>query len=160
MGNEEFFMGRAEAPTDILDELNRELYERARSEELSDSVSKMITLHITKPWVLDFKSIVISPLKENLEEFLAVHIFDWQEVPWFFPSDEWWMSHAKVSHSPGNGLGCNLKNHVDFLTNETEDGEFLYANILKSGDAYILGRSDFEEECEYWNSFTQEKRYR
>lgn len=146
-----FFMDGADAPVDILDELNRETYEKI-VDELPAPAVQMVRLHLTKPWVPDFKSIVIAPLRQGLEDFLDAAVFDWEGYQWHFPSAEWWMAHAKTSHPP-NGRGCDVKAHTEFLTLEGADAEFAYANILKDGNAYILGQQDFEAECEFWKNF-------
>src|SRR5262245_51520001 len=148
-------MGNADAPVDILDDLNREIWEIA-TRELPSITGEMIKLHLTKPWIPDFKSIVIAPLRPDLDEFLAAHIFDWEGYSWYYPTMDWWLAHAHLSHpSPrgyrGDGAGCSVEAHVEFLT--PPDGEFAYANILKNGDAYILDGKDFEQECEFFRNF-------
>lgn len=146
-----FFMGGADAPVDVLDELNQDAHDQVQA-ELPPSEAQMVYLHQTKPWVPNFRSILIAPLKSGLDEFFAAQVFNWEGFDWYFPSIQWWVAHAKTSHPP-RGRGCDVKSHVDFLTPDGQDAEFAYANVLADGNAYILNQADFEEECEFWKNF-------
>jgi hypothetical protein len=68
---------------------------------------------------------------------------------WYFPSRQWWIAHANVSHPP-SGEGCDVDVHTKFLSREGSVYEFDYATILTDGTLHILRRSDFVVECDFW----------
>lgn len=149
MPSENPVTGNVDAPVDLLDDLNQETYEKA-FEELPEITAKAIHMHLTAPWIPDFKALVISPLQSGLETLLGPPMFEWEGAQWYYPSMEWWRAHIRVSH-PEKGAGCDLRSHVDYLTHP--DGEFVIAAILRDSSAYILGLEEFETECTFWKDF-------
>jgi len=113
------------------------------------SVKRAILLHLNKPWVKGFSIVAISPIRQGTENYLADYLFHAGKRDWFFPSEQWWLSHANRSHEPA-GNGCDVDLHVAFLTREGANAEFEYANVLKDGTVNILDEDDFLMECTFW----------
>jgi hypothetical protein len=110
----------------------------------------MLALHAGKPWVPGFLSVVIAPMKPGLEEYLGPEIYTVHGAgTLYYPSAQWWISHARRSHPPYGG-GCDLQAHIEFLSLDERDPEFAYANVLWSGEIILLGNEDFQEECRFW----------
>lgn len=131
---------------DRLDTILENTFEDIRRSRLPESVKLMVYAHLRKPWVKNFRAIAISPLKMYLDDYLGADLGTTKKRRWYYPSRLWWESHAKTSHPP-KGKGCDVDAHEKYLT---EGGEFLYANIFKNGSMKILGRNDFEDECDWW----------
>lgn len=110
---------------------------------------QLVYLHMQKPWVENFHLVAITPMKSGLEEFLDAELFSAGGNRWFYPSQQWWLSHAKTSHPP-DGSGCDVDAHTSFLSVDGGDPEFLYGNLLYDGSFHVLGREDFVAECEWW----------
>lgn len=131
------------------------LLEQRRDEVLNDaslplSVRGMIGVHLASPWIPDFWSVAIRAVKPGSEAYFDFPIgFAEDGTSWFFPSRQWWLGHALVSHAP-SGSGCDVDAHVKFLVSEGSAHEFDYATVLASGQLSILGRSDFALECALW----------
>ena len=136
---------------DLLDSLNQSVLQSIQDPGISHSIRRMVEIHVAGPWVEGLKSIIITPLKEGLEEYLERDVFEWEGRIWFYPSLHWWQAHAKTSHAPV-GMGCSAEKHVEFLTQDSEDPEFLYGHVLSDGNAYILGPEDFSLECDWWQT--------
>lgn len=121
---------------------------------IAEATRKMVLLHLRKPWAgPGFLAVAIRPLKGGLEAFLGPEVFrDEMGRPWSFPSNRWWLAHARTSHGPGDGAGCDADAHVAFLTEGGRDAEFAYANVFDGTPQTlrVLGRGDFEEECSWW----------
>jgi hypothetical protein len=124
--------------------------ERLLEGGLPDSARKMVRLHLKKPWVPNFLSVAIAPAKPGLEDYLGPVIVRRVEGrDWHFPSAKWWVSHSQRSHPP-DGSGCDPEAHARFLAADAKDPEFLYANVLQSGNIVVLNRADFLAECDWW----------
>jgi hypothetical protein len=128
-----------------------------RREELLHDVSLPLTVrgsinvHMEKPWILNFWSVTIRAPKPGSESFFDFPIgYADDGMPWFFPSRQWWITHAKASHSP-DGMGCDVDVHTKFLSSEGSVHEFDYATILHDGTMQVLGRADFTDECTWWS---------
>jgi hypothetical protein len=128
---------------------------RQRNEEFLRDLSMpltvrgMINVHMTG-WIADFWSVAIRPVKSGSESYLDFPIGLGEDgTVWFFPSRQWWVAHAQVSHSPV-GEGCDVDVHTKFLTSEGDAHEFDYATVLLDGTMKILGRADFVEEYAWW----------
>ena len=106
-------------------------------------------VHFEKPWIPNFWTIAIRAPKPGSESYLDFPIGFADGTVWFFPSREWWIAHAKVSHPP-DGTGCDLDVHTKFLSSEGDVHEFDYATILTDGTIQVLGRADFADECTWW----------
>lgn len=114
---------------------------------------KMIWLHLTKPWIPNFKAPAIRPLNSNLKEYLGpVIVDDTDGHTWYFPSMKWWDSHAKRSHPP-DGSGMDLDVHVNFLTVHGESSEFAYATVYQNAQLWVLQPRDFEKEQKWWRQY-------
>lgn len=130
-----------------------------RREELLHDASLPLTVrgsasvHFEKPWIPNFWSVAIrapKPGSENQSYFDFPIGYADDGLPWFFPSRQWWIAHAKASHPP-DGMGCDVDVHTKFLSSEEGSvHEFDYATVLLDGTMHILGRSDFAEECAWW----------
>ena len=139
---------------------------RHRNEEfLHDSsipltVRGMVNVHMTKPWIPNFWTVAIRSPKPGGESTPPPtrdqSFFDFpigyadDGTPWFFPSRDWWIAHAKASH-PIDGMGCDVDVHTKFLSSEGSVHEFDYATVLTDGTMQILGRADFVDECRWWS---------
>jgi len=124
-----------------------------RREELLHDVSLPLTVrgsanvHFEKPWIPNFWTVAIRAPKPGSESFFDFPIgYADDGTPWFFPSQAWWIAHAKASHPP-DGMGCDVDVHTKFLSSEGSVHEFDYATILTDGTTQILGRADFVDEC-------------
>lgn len=114
------------------------------------SVRGSVNVHFEKPWISNFWSVAIRAPKLGSESYFDFPIgYTSDGLPWFFPSRQWWIAHAKASHPP-NGRGCDVAVHTKFLSSEGSVHEFDYATVLRDGTMHILGRSDFAEECSWW----------
>lgn len=135
-----------------LEQLNEQLLERVSVDaSMPESMKMMVFLHLKKPWIAQYLSLAIAPLKpEGLEAYLADPVFEYKGKQFYFPSDRWWKSHGERSHEP-MGEGCVEELHVEYLTKDGKSAEFLYAAILRDGSVKILEAKDFEEECRYWD---------
>ena len=128
-----------------------------RREELLHDASVPLTVrgsanvHFEKPWIPKFWSVAIRAPKPGGERFFDFPIgYAEDGTPWYFPSREWWIAHAKTSHPP-DGMSCDVEIHMKFLSSEGSVREFDYASILTDGTMQILGRSDFVDECSWWS---------
>lgn len=137
------------------------LLQRRQDEFLHDvslplPVRGMINVHALKPWIPNFWSVAIrAPRTGSSESYFDFPIGRAEDgTPWFFPSRQWWLAHAKASHpSPDGGLGgmgCDVDVHTKFLSSEGDVHEFDYATILTDGTMKVLGRADFAIECDFW----------
>jgi len=114
------------------------------------SVRGMINVHLTKPWIEGFWSVAIHTPKPGSESYIDFPIGLAEDgTSWFFPSRQWWIAHAEASHPP-DGTGCDVDVHTKFLSSEGTVHEFDYASVFLDGTLKILGRSDFAEECFFW----------
>lgn len=133
-----------------MDSVSAEI-EKLFNSSLPRDTKTALLLHLTKPWVPGFVSVMIRPLKPGRLEYLGPVIFtDHAGNPWYFPSAKWWMSHFRISHPP-DGLGCDPQSHANFLTAGGKNAEFEYANLLEGGSSRILGPEDFMIECDWWS---------
>ena len=128
-----------------------------RREELLHDVSLPLTVrgsvnvHFEKPWIPNFWTVALRAPKPGSESFFDFPIgYADDGTPWFFPSRQWWIAHAKASHPP-DGMGCDVDVHTKFLSSEGSAHEFDYATILADGTMQILGRADFVDECSWWS---------
>ncbi len=135
-------------------QLNKEAWTQVSAAALPQSVKSMVYFHIQGPWISNFLAVAIAPLRPGLEGFLHRPVFEYEALSFHYPSMDWWLAHAKTSHPP-DGAGCDIEAHVNFLTAYGADQEFVYANILKSGDVAVLERPDFEDECAFWEAGTK-----
>lgn len=134
---------------ETLFQLNQEAWtEISRDPSLPQSIKTMAYLHLKKSWVPGFLSVAIAPLKPGLDKFLSQAIFEYDGLTYYFPSREWWKTHATVGHPP-NGAGCDVWAHEAFLTSHGQYGEFAYVSVLRDGSVKVLDRSDFELECAF-----------
>lgn len=127
-----------------------------RREELLHDASVPLTVrgaanvHFEKPWIPKFWAVAIHASKPGSEKFFDFPVgYADDGTPWFFPSREWWIAHAKASHPP-DGTGCDVDVHTKFLSSEGSVHEFDYASIFSDGTMQILGRGDFVDECSWW----------
>ncbi len=135
---------------EALSDMNRRVVEEAQRDwSLPHQFQRMIALHAGKPWVPGFLSVVISPIRPGLEEYLGPEILTAHDVTFYYPSVNFWLTHARQGHPPFGG-GCDLRTHLNFLSADSDAAEFAYANVISSGDIYLLGDAEFEDECRYW----------
>lgn len=131
------------------------LLTRRREELMHDaslplSVRGSASVHFEKPWIPNFWTVAIRSPKPGSESYFDFPIgYAADGTPWFFPSRQWWIAHAKASHPP-DGMGCDVDVHTKFLSREGSVHEFDYATVLRDGTMLILGRADFVEECAWW----------
>jgi hypothetical protein len=124
--------------------------ELLHDESMLLSVRGMINVHLTKPWIAGFWSVAIRTPKPGSARYIDFPIGLAEDgTPWFFPSKQWWVAHAEVSHPP-DGTGCDIDVHTKFLSSEGTVHEFDYASVFLDGTLKILDRSDFAEECFFW----------
>lgn len=121
-----------------------------RAKSLSPTAKTMARLHVVKPWIEDFLGMAVSPLKRSLRVLLGPYLFSWRDLAWYYPDTGWWKAHARRSHAPGDGAGCDVDVHVDWLTPDGKEAEFAYASVLRDDSIHVLGRPDFERECQFW----------
>ena len=113
------------------------------------SVRGMIGVHLEKPWIPNFWSVAIRAPKPGSEAYFDFPIgYAEDGTSWFFPSRQWWLAHAQMSHPDGT---CDYEAHAKFLSSEGAIHEFDYATVLADGTLNILKRADFIEECTWWN---------
>jgi len=149
------------------------LLRQRRDEFLHDAslplpVRGMINVHFDSSWIPDFWSVAIRTPKPGSEGTSPPTLnqstppstpnqgyFDFpigfaeDGTSWFFPSRQWWLAHAQVSHAP-SGMGCDADVHTKFLSSKGSVHEFDYATVFLDGRLTILGRADFVEECMFW----------
>ena len=112
------------------------------------SVRGMINVHLDKPWIPNFWSVAIRAPKPGSEAYFDFPIgYAEDGTSWFFPSRQWWLAHAQMSHPDG---ACDSEIHTKFLSSEGAVHEFDYASILLDETLKILSRADFVEECAWW----------
>ena len=132
------------------------LVSRRREELLHDvslppTVRGSVNVHFEKSWIPNFWTVAIRAPKPGSESFFDFPIgYADDGTPWFFPSRQWWIAHAKASHPP-DGMGCDVDVHTKFLSSEGSVHEFDYATILTDKTMKILGRADFADECAWWS---------
>lgn len=136
--------------TDLLNYWNSKTAQEVGASTLQPSIQSAILLHLEKPWVPGFKAVVISPLKPKLESYLTNAVYKAGRLVWYYPSMKWWLAHANASHHP-LGTGCDVDVHVAYLTPRGKNAEFAYANVDQGGNLHILGRKEFQEECQWWS---------
>lgn len=122
------------------------------SSPLPDDTKKSIYLHLTKPWIPDFRTIALAPNpgKDGMEQWFHAELFkDDKDRSWYFPSAKWFIVHANTSHAP-EGTGCSPEKHIHFLSREGQGWEFDYANVLTDGSAKLMKPDDFYQECIWW----------
>lgn len=119
------------------------------SHGLPQSERMMILYHLTKPWIPGFQAVVISPLRTGLDEFLGKRFVDRRGMAWHYPTLAWWKAHAHASHPP-DGQGCDVGVHIDFLTINGKNAEFVYGNMGYDNTIKIATPADFKAECEWW----------
>lgn len=131
------------------------LLQRRRHQLLHDptlpmSIRGAARLHFEKAWIPNFWAVAICAPRPGSESYFDFPIGVTEDgTPWFFPSQQWWIAHAKASHPP-DGKGCNADVHTDYLSREGSKYEFDYATIFTDGTLKVLGRADFVEECAWW----------
>lgn len=136
-------------------QMNQETWQAvSRDPAIPQSVKTMIYLHLQKPWVPNFLAVIIAPMNQGLDAYLGRPVLERSGLTFYYPSLEWWFAHARTSHPP-EGEGCDAQAHQDFLTQTGASAEFVYANVLKSGDIEILERPDFDAECAFWTAGNQ-----
>jgi hypothetical protein len=114
------------------------------------SVRGSANVHFEKPWIDGFWSVAIKyPSGSGDPSYLDFEIGRADGSPWYFPSRQWWIAHARASHPP-DGSGCDALVHTDFLSREGKTHEFDYATILLDRRLIVLGRHDFDDECAWW----------
>jgi hypothetical protein len=117
---------------------------------MSRSVRGCLNVHLTKAWIPGFWTVAIHAPKPGSESFLDVPIGVSEDgTPWFFPSQQWWLAHCTVSH-PESGKGCDVDVHAKFLSRGGAAYEFDYATVSLDGSISVLGRADFQTECDFW----------
>ena len=125
-----------------------------------DTIQKCVDLHHTKPWIPGYDRTLIAPFRvKTLNQskwYNGDPIYLHEGLYYFEPSQYFWETHAKVSHSP-DGSDCSVKTHTDFLTEEGKKHEFAYMIMLKNGSFYIADKETFEYECHNWKQVWQEK---
>lgn len=143
---------------DFIRRLNQETYDAAQADpNIPEPVRAMIAAHLNKEWVPGFVGVVVSPLRDGLDEFLQEHVFDLDGRAWFYPSMKFWMAHAMTGHSP-QGTSCNADAHTVFLTEQGAFRQFIYANVLEDGSVDVVGPDGFEREFSWWaDNFSQEQ---
>jgi hypothetical protein len=132
------------------------LLSQRRDELLHDAslplpVRGCINVHMEKAWIPNFWSVAIRAPKSGSDSYIDFPIGCADDgMPWFFPSRQWWIAHAKASHPP-DGMGCDVDVHTKFLSSEGSVHEFDYATILTDRTMQIIGRADFVDECSWWS---------
>ena len=133
-----------------IERLNEQAAVEALAQRAVDEAgARMILLHTQKPWIPDFLTSALSPLRGGLSPFFKEELFEIGGRHWFYPSTLWWKAHAKASHPP-DGSGCDSLVHTAFLSREGKNAEFLYSAILRDGRIIVLGGEDFLVECAFW----------
>jgi hypothetical protein len=111
-------------------------------------VRGMINVHMASAWIPDFWSVAIRAPKPGSESYFDFPIGLAEDgTSWFFPSRQWWLAHAQMSHPEG---ACDAEVHTKFLSSEGSVHEFDYATVVAGGELRILGRTDFVLECGFW----------
>lgn len=112
---------------------------------------ELFRLHWEKPWVPNFLTSLISPLKPTLRTYLKLSVLRHDGRIWYIPSVAWWRMHARSLHAP-EGAGCLVAAHVYQLCESATMPLFLYADILQDGRFRVLGEDDFKIEAGYWKA--------
>lgn len=134
----------------VIADLSRDIVEEVRDHHRAPAAAlSMLSRHLSKPWVPGFWTILISPIMPTLRSYLKLSVMRASGRVWYFPSAEWWVSHARTAHHP-DGSGCDVDAHVAYLTEGGKDSEFLYANLLRDSRLQVCGQEDFKAECEWW----------
>ena len=108
-----------------------------------------IQLHEEKPWVPNFKRVLIQPLQTVQKEWLGESIMRDDQL-WYVPTKSFWEVHCNASH--GGGATCDSQAHISFLTESGENAEFKYAYELQDGSMMVLSADQFDEECIWWGN--------
>jgi hypothetical protein len=133
----------------IRDLEDQTLFELAHVRGAPPTVVMMVKAHLRKPWIPGHRTVLIRPLQRGLDKFFRAALVRGSRHVWYFPSTTWWLAHADKSHPP-EGLGCDRRVHVDFLTERGARAEFAYASLLRDGRIHVLGPDDFAAECRFW----------
>jgi len=121
-----------------------------RDETLPLSVRGMISVHLETAWIPGFWSVAIRSAQPGNKRFFDFPIgFAEDGTAWYFPARQWWLAHAQTSHPP-DGSGCDAAVHTKFLSGEGDAHEFDYAAVLVNGTLKVLGETDFQQECFFW----------
>lgn len=112
---------------------------------------RMVELHLSKPWLRNYKAMLLSPLRPNMDRWFKVPVLKAGGRIWYYPSTFWWTVHAKAAHPP-NGAGCDPAIHARFLTESGAASEFAYATLFEDKSLDVLGARDFETECAWWEA--------
>ena len=111
-------------------------------------MEECVNLHKEKPWISNFRRVLIQPLRDVNPEWLGETVDKNSNNLWYIPTDAFWNVHCNAAH--GGGSGCDAQIHASFLTSEGDNAEFRYANELNDGSMIILNAKEFNEECEWW----------
>lgn len=126
------------------------VYQEKHGPDVSEnSMNKCIVLHRTKPWVPNFKRVLIRPLRKVNEAWLGQEVDIGGKV-WNLPTDAFWEVHCNASHE--GGAGCDVDIHTSFLTSDGSNAEFEYASELDNGEVQIQTEKEFNEECDFWKT--------
>lgn len=123
----------------------------ARDSSVPQSVKSMIYQHLQGLWIPGNLAVVISPLNQGLDHFLAQPVFQLNGIQYHYPSLTFWRAHASMAHAP-EGVGCAVDAHTAFLTQNGANPEFIYAVALRNGDVKIEDEHGFVEECTFFGS--------
>jgi hypothetical protein len=128
------------------------------------TLEETIAIHKTKPWIKDFRGVLIRPLKPVNKEWLGPRITlvskSGKTADWFAPTDAFWAVHAKASHPVGadDKHHCSAKIHTAFLTETGSNAEFAYGYQRKSDGVLVVETTaDFAAECAWWDSYFAKK---
>lgn len=130
------------------------------------TLKETIELHKTKPWITDFKRVLIRPLRSVDKAWLGEKISFTQRRPggetadWFVPTDAFWIVHANASHPVGKDdrHHCDSRIHTAFLTSTGSKAEFSYGYERKSDGVLVVeDADDFAAECRWWDAFFAKK---
>jgi hypothetical protein len=111
-------------------------------------VRGVINVHLDSAWIPNFWSVAIRATKPGSEAYLDFPIgFADDGTSWFFPSRQWWLAHAQMSHPDG---GCDVDVHTKFLSSAGSVHEFDYASVFRDGRIDVLERANFVTECGFW----------
>ena len=115
---------------------------------------EFLDLHHRKPWVPQFRRVLIQPINQTEDgswfgDIVYVKNESGNYDKWYVPTDAFWQWHYKTCHMTPKGPGFNLENHVAFLTPNSPSPEVLYANELTDGTLVIQTAKEFQQEAYY-----------
>ena len=110
-------------------------------------MDRCIALHKEKPWIPNFRRVLVQPQREVDQAWLGEKVRFGAET-WYVPTRAFWEVHCRASHD--GGPGCDAAKHTAFLALNAPNPEFLYAHQFRDGSLRVLSSQDFDRECRWW----------